>query len=225
MPPPSSSPARVSYQEGLQQKVAVYSPTQNLPLSRHYLDTNLSGSSGDRCIFRDAVGYPQLSRLPFGRQNGGSEISDKFTSDLSRGEFPSVVSPWEQQVRVLVIRLIPLLRKHLEPRCEPGLLEKIHSKATCLLSGLFLEEVVLRVGSLLHKYLKALLSRYSQRLWDCGEDLLLDMRELFLSHVDSFTYRSCSLPLSSSSGSERKSWVRARDEALETVPISDTDNL
>ena len=108
-------------------------------------------------------------------------------------------------MRVLVIRLIPLLRKHLEPRCEPGLLEKIHSKPTCLLFLLFPEEVVLRVGSLLHKDLKALLSRYSQRLWDCGEDLLLDVRELFLSHVDSFTYRSCSLPLSSSSGSERKS--------------------
>ena len=126
-----------------------------------------------------------------------------------------MVSPWEQQVRVLVMQLIPLLRKHLEPRCEPRLSEKIHSKATCLLSRLFSEKLMLRVGSLLHKDLKALLSRYSQRLWDCGEDLLLDVRELFLSHVDSsFGYRSCSLALSSSGGSKRKSWERARDEAL-----------
>ena len=200
---------------------AVYSPTQNFPLSRHYLDTNLSGSSGDRCLSR---GYPQLSRLPFGRQEGGSEISEISTSDLSGGEFPSVVSPWEQQVRVLVTRLIPLLREHLERRCEPRLLALIHCEAMCLLSELFPEEVALRVGSLLDRDLKALLSRYSsQRLRDCGEDLLVDVSELFFSQVDpSSLALSGSLPVSSG-GSERESRERARDEALATVPIPDTD--
>ena len=42
--------------EGTAAEEDVYSPTQNFPLSRHYLDTNISGSSGnaaaERCVSR-----------------------------------------------------------------------------------------------------------------------------------------------------------------------------
>ena len=42
--------------EGTAAEEDVYSPTQNFPLARHYLDTNISGSSGnaaaERCVSR-----------------------------------------------------------------------------------------------------------------------------------------------------------------------------
>ena len=132
----------------------VYSPTQNFPLARHYLDTNISGSSGnaaaERCVSR---GYCHLSdpaghQRGYSGQEGGRDISEITTSDLSGTEYVGV-SPWEQQVRVLVTRFIPLLKEHLDQACEPRLLVLIHYETMCLLSELFPEEVALRVWGLL----------------------------------------------------------------------------
>ena len=203
----------------------VYSPTQNFPLSRHYLDTNLSDSSGpaagERCLSRGYCRHSATVGQPGCRgQEGGSDISEITTSDLSCDEF-ACVSPWEQQVRVLVTRLIPLLKEHLELSCSPRLLALIHCEIMCLLSELFPEEMVLRVRSLLDRDLKTVLSRYSsQRLRDCGEELLVDVSDLFFSQVDPLALTlSGSFGSEPAGGTERESRDRARDDALATAPM------
>ena len=218
--------------EGTAAEEGVYSPTQNFPLARHYLDTNISGSSGnaaaERCVSR---GYchqsePAGHQRGYTGQEGGSDISEITTSELSFSEYVCV-SPWEQQVRILVTRLIPLLKEHLDRTCDPRLLALIHCETMCLLSELFPEEVALRVRGLLDKDLKEVLSRYtSQLLRDCGEELLVDVSHLFFSQVDPLTLTlSSSLQLSFESeaadagGSERECRDRERDDALATAPL------
>ena len=60
--------------EGTAAEESVYSPTQNFPLARHYLDTNISGSSGNaaaescvprgHCHLPDPAGHQRTTGLP-----------------------------------------------------------------------------------------------------------------------------------------------------------------
>ena len=183
------------------QEEGVYSPTQNFPLVRHYLNTNLSGSNenvDERCISRacqlsEAVhqlrsqfdGHGDLG-LSGGIIEDESDISEITTSDLSGCDIEP--SPWEPRVRVLITRLIPILKQHLDERCEPRLLALIHHRILSLLLELFPEEVVQGVHRILDKDLKVILGSYTlQKLRDCGEELLVDVSDLFFSQVNLLT--------------------------------------
>ena len=218
--------------EGTAAEEGVYSPTQNFPLARHYLDTNISGPSGNAAAEScDSRGYCHQSELVgyqrgYSGQEGGSDISEMTTSDLSKPEYVGV-SPWEQQVHVLVSRLIPLLKDNLNQACEPRMLALIHVETKYLLSELFPEEVVLRVWGLLDGELKKVLSRYTSRqLWDCGDELLVDVRNLFFSQGDPLTLTpsrslqpSLEREAAEAGGSERGGRDRERDDALATAPL------
>ena len=208
------------------QEEGVYSPTQNFPLVRHYLNTNLSGSSenvDERCISRacqlsEAVhqlrsqidGHGDLG-LSGGIIEDESDISEITTSDLSGCDIEP--SPWEPRVRVLITRLIPILKQHLDERCEPRLLALIHHRILSLLLELFPEEVVQGVYRFLNKDLKVILGSYtSQKLRDCGEELLVDVSDLFFSQVNLLTTTD-SLQLSYESDDSEYFEPDRRDEA------------
>ena len=213
--------------EGTAAEEGVYSPTQNLPLARHYLDTNISGSSGnaasESCVPRGHCHLPDPAghQRGYSGQEGGRDISEMTTSELYVG-----VSPWEQQMRVLMTRLLPLLKEHSDRTCEPRLLELIHCEAMFLLSELFPEEVALPVRGLLDSDLKEVLSRYtSQLLRHCRDEMLLDVHDLFLSQLDPLTLtpsrslqHSFEREAAEAGGSEREGRDRERDDALSTAP-------
>ena len=130
-------------------------------------------------------------------------------------------------MRFLGTRLIPLLKEHLDRTCEPRLLALIHCETMCLLSELFPEEVALRVRGLLDRDLKEVLSRYtSQLLRDCGDELLVDVSDLFFSQMDPLTLTlsrslqpSFEREAAEAGGSEREGRDRERDDALATAPL------
>ena len=226
--PPDTQLAQQEEEEG------VYSPTQNFPLVRHYLNTDLSGSSenvDDRCVSRacqlsDAVHQlrTQMDRHGGFEMNVGSEdesdISEITTSDLSGCEIEP--SPWEPRVRVLITRLIPILKQHLDESCEPRLLALIHYRIMSFLSELFPEEVVQGVYRSLDRDLKETLGSYtSQRLRDCGEELLVDVSDLFFSQVNFLAADSLQLSYESD-GDEYFSTDRrdqARDDELASATL------
>ena len=194
--------------EGTAAEEGVYSPTQNFPLARHYLGTNISGSSGNAAAEScDSRGYYLLS-------------------DSAGHQWDYIgVFPWEQLMRVLGTRLIPLRKEYLDRTCEPRLLELIYRKAICLLSELFPKKVALRVQGMLDGDLKKVLSRYtSQLLRDCRDKLLLDVTNLFFSQLEPLILSlSRSLRLSfarevaEAGGSEREGRDLERDDALVTA--------
>ena len=208
----------------------VHSPTQNFPLARHYLNTDLSGSSenvGDRCPSRS---FQWAQGLQKRLEEAQSEMSELTDSELSSPR----ASPWDQQVRELVTRLIPVLKDNLDQECDPKLLALIHQYILMLFSELFSPEVVQRVGRELDTELKEILSKYrSNLLKDCGEELLIDVSELFFAQMDNLVFRN-SIELSNDSdeeNSEREGRDQARDDALaaatderadETICLSDS---
>ena len=118
----------------------VYSPRQILPLARHYLNTDLSGSSenvDDTCVSRgcqlsDAV-HQQLTQI------SGHGFSKITTSGLSRCEIEP--SPCNPLMRRLTCYLIPILQQHLDENRDAQLLTLIQDRIMLLLSALFPEEV------------------------------------------------------------------------------------
>ena len=171
----------------------VYSPRQNLPLARHYLSTDLSGSSenvDDACVSRgrqlsDAV-HQQLTQIS---GHGGLEMSvedesniSKFTtSDLSGCEIE--LSPWEPLKRRLICYLIPIMQQHQDENRDPRLLTYIHYHIKLLLLQQFPEAVVQGICRSIDRDLKYMLGRYrSQKLRDC-EDLFMEISNLLFSSV------------------------------------------
>ena len=149
-----------------------------------------------------------------------SDISEITDSDLSGCKVDP--SPWEPRVRVLITRLIPILKQHLDESCEPRLLALIHHRIMSLLSELFPEEVVQGVHRSLDRDLKGILGSYtSQKLRDCGEELLVDVSDLFFSQVN-FLTATDSLQLSYDSDEDGYFDTDRRDQARDDELASAT---
>ena len=107
--PPDTQLAQQEEEEG------VYSPTQNLPLVRHSLNTDLSGSSenvDDRCLSRACQLSDAVHQLR-------TQIDRHGGLEMSVGSVEDEPSPWEPLMRRLIYYLTPILKQRLDESRDP----------------------------------------------------------------------------------------------------------
>ena len=145
----------------------VYSSTQNLPLARHYLQTDLSGSS---------------ENVDLACVSGGCQLSDAVHQQFTH----TSASPCNPMMRRLTSYLLPILRQHLEDNSDAELLTLMQDRVMLLLSALFPEEVSESIYRSLESDLEYMVGRYiSQKLRDC-DDLFIEIRGILFSSLQNF---------------------------------------
>ena len=155
----------------------VYSPIQNLPPARHYLQTDLSGSSENvnvACQLSEAV------HQQFTQTSGHDGL------DMSIGSVEDELSPCNPLMRRLTSYLLPILRQHLDENRDAQLLTLMQDRIMLLLLALFPEEVSESIYRSLESDLDYMVGRYiSQKLRDC-DDLFIEIRAILFSSLQNF---------------------------------------